>query len=134
MFVDASALVAILRRESGFEALAGRLDRADNAITSPVAVLEAVMSLGKQKSLPVGEAREAVFGLLTRSGIDVAVMDEATSDLAIQAHAKFGKGSGHPACLNLGNCFAYAMARQHNVPLLYKGDDFSHTDLPDTLI
>ena len=43
--------------------------------------------------------------------------------------ARFGKGSGHPAQLNLGDCFAYAMAKQHGVPLLYKGDDFSQTDL-----
>jgi ribonuclease VapC len=129
MFVDASALVAILRRESDFEGLAFRLDRADDAITSPVAVVEAVMSLGKQKRLPVAEAREAVSGLLTRSGIEVVVIDDATSELAIDAHARFGKGSGHPARLNLGDCFAYAMAKQHGVPLLYKGDDFSRTDL-----
>jgi ribonuclease VapC len=129
MFVDASALVAILRRESDFEVLAARLDHASDAITSPVAVLEAVMSLGKQKGLPVAEAREAVIGLLARSGTEVVALDEATGELAIDAHARFGKGSRHPARLNLGDCFAYAMAKQHGVPLLYKGDDFSQTDL-----
>lgn len=129
MFVDASALVAILRRESSFESLAARLDRADGAITSPVAVVEAVMSLGKQMRLPVAEAREAVADLLSRSGIEVVAIDEATSGLAIDAHARFGKGSGHPARLNLGDCFAYATAKQHSVPLLYEGDDFSQTDL-----
>ena len=49
--------------------------------------------------------------------------------LALGAFDRFGKGSGHPARLNLGDCFAYAMAKQHGVPLLYKGDDFSQTDL-----
>jgi ribonuclease VapC len=129
MFVDASALVAILRREPGFEVLASRLDRTVDSITSPISVLEAVMSLGKQKRLPVAEAREAVTSLLARSSIEVVVIDKATSDLAIDAHARFGKGSGHPARLNFGDCFAYAMAKQHGVPLLYKGDDFSQTDL-----
>ena len=129
MFVDASALVAILRRESGFEVLVGRLDRAGDSITSPISVLEAVMSLRRHKRLHVAEAREAVTSLLARSSIEVVVIDEATSDLAIDAHARFGKGSGHPARLNFGDCFAYAMAKQHGVPLLYKGNDFSQTDL-----
>jgi ribonuclease VapC len=129
MFVDASTLVAILKREPDFDRLAARLDGADDAITSPVAVVEAVMSLGKQKRLPVAEARDAVIGLLARSGVDVVAIDGATGELAIDAHARFGKGSGHPARLNLGDCFAYAMAKQHGVPLLYKGDDFSQTDL-----
>lgn len=129
MFIDASAMVAILKRESGFEPLAAHLDSVDDAITSAVAIVEAVMTLGKQKGIPPSEARTEVVAFLERAGIDVVPIDRIAGDIAINAHARFGKGSGHPARLNLGDCFAYAMAKQHGVPLLYKGDDFSQTDL-----
>jgi ribonuclease VapC len=129
MFVDASAVVAILKRESGFEALASHLDSVNDAITSAIAIVEAVMTLGKQKGIPTPEARAEVMAFLERAGVDVVPLDRMAGDLAIDAHARFGRGSGHPARLNFGDCFAYAMAKQHGVPLLYKGDDFSQTDL-----
>jgi len=129
MFVDASAVVAILKRESGFEALAAHLDSANYAITSAVAIVEAVMTLGKQKGIPPSEARMEVVAFLERAAVSVVPIDRIAGDLAIDAHALFGKGTGHPARLNLGDCFAYAIAKQHGVPLLYKGDDFSQTDL-----
>ena len=129
MFVDASALVAILKRESGYQGLADRLDNASAPFTSPIAIVEAVMSLAKQKSLSVEAARSEITLLVERSRLDVSPIDERTGQLAIGAHARYGKNSGHPARLNLGDCFAYAMAKQHGVPLLYKGDDFSQTDL-----
>ncbi len=129
MFVDASAIVAILKREPGFQGLADRLDHAESSITSPVAILEVVMSLGRQKALRPQDVYEAVNRLLANSDTQVSTIDEETGRLAVDAHARFGKGSGHPARLNLGDCFAYAMAKQHGVPLLYKGDDFIQTDL-----
>lgn len=129
MFVDASVLVAILKREPGHLDLARRLDSAANAITSPIAVVETVMSLAKQKPIGVETAKREVGLVMERSGLRVSQIDERTAELAIEAHARYGKGSGHPARLNLGDCFAYAMAKQHGVPLLYKGDDFSRTDL-----
>jgi ribonuclease VapC len=129
MFVDASVLVAILKREPGHQDLARRLDSAADAITSPIAIVETVMSLAKQKPIAVETMKKEVGLLLERSGLRVSPIDEQTGDLAIEAHSRYGKGSGHPARLNLGDCFAYAMAKQHGVPLLYKGDDFSLTDL-----
>ena len=87
------------------------------------------MTLGKQKGIPPSEARAEVAEFLERAGIDVVPIDRVAGDIAIDAHARYGKGSGHPARLNLGDCFAYAMAKQHGVPLLYKGADFSQTDL-----
>ncbi len=129
MFVDASVLVAILKLEPGFQSFADELDSNADAITSPVAVVEAVMSLARQKRLNVAQSHQAVMTLLTRASVNVSTVDETTGELAIDAHARYGKGSGHPARLNLGDCFAYAMAKQHGVPLLYKGDDFSETDL-----
>ena len=63
------------------------------------------------------------------TGVKFKVADSTTGDLALEAHLRFGKGSGHPARLNMGDCFAYAMAKQHGVPLLYKGDGFAQTDV-----
>lgn len=87
------------------------------------------MSLGRKKAMNPREAQQEILTLLERAGISMMPIDHTTADLAIEAHARFGKGSGHPARLNLGDCFAYAMAKQHGVRLLYKGDDFSQTDL-----
>lgn len=129
MFVDASALVAILKREPGFENLAARLDNAANPITSPVAIIETVMSLSRQNRLPPRDARARVKETLDAAGVAVLPIDATTADLAVDAHAAYGKGSGHRARLNLGDCFAYAMAKQHAVPLLYQGDDFAGTDI-----
>jgi ribonuclease VapC len=55
------------------------------------------------------------------------------ADAAILAHIRFGRGSGHAADLNLGDCFAYALAKTRNLPLLFKGDDFIHTDIVPAL-
>ena len=70
-----------------------------------------------------------VRGFLERARISVVAIEDAAATGALDAHARFGKTSMHPARLNMGDCFAYAMAKQHGVPLLYKGDDFAQTDL-----
>jgi ribonuclease VapC len=129
MFVDASVLVAIAAAEPDGQTLAARLEGATRPITSPVAVVEAVMSLGRKKRISPQTARFEVISLLARAQVSILPIDSSTGDLAIDAHARYGKGSDHPARLNLGDCFAYAMAKQHGVPLLFKGDDFSKTDL-----
>ena len=67
--------------------------------------------------------------LIQRGRIAVEPVTEGQARIARQAYRDFGKGSGHPAQLNFGDCFAYALARQTGQPLLYKGDDFSRTDL-----
>jgi ribonuclease VapC len=129
MFVDASAMMAILKPESDGRELSETLAACGAAITSPIAILETVMSLGQQKGVPPHVAYAEVRDFLRRAGVAVRAVDERTGELAVDANAAFGKWSGHPARLNLGDCFAYAMAKQHGVPLLYKGDDFAHTDL-----
>jgi ribonuclease VapC len=76
---------------------------------------------------PVASAR---FDELLREGsIQIEPVDRVQAELARQAYRDFGKGSGHPAQLNLGDCFAYALARRRNEPLLFKGSDFSQTDI-----
>ena len=129
MFIDASALVAILNGEPDAEELAAALEKSTDTVTSPVALVETVMSLGKQRGIDPHEAFTEVSALLRLAGVVVRAVDCQTGIFAIDAHARFGKGSGHRARLNLGDCFAYAAARQHGLRLLYKGDDFSHTDI-----
>lgn len=128
MFVDASAIVAIITLEPGHEPLAARLDSQSGSVTSPLAVYEAALALARLHRRNIGEARAKVAAFLQRTGVTIVPIDEAAAFLAIDAHAQYGKGN-HPARLNLGDCFAYAMAKQHGVPLLYKGDDFAQTDL-----
>ena len=129
MFVDASAIVAILSLEPAYAQLAGRLEQADAPMTSALAIFEAVTAIMRKKGLDVSEAQAIVYHFLARADIDIVEINAATAESALGAFGQYGKGRGHPARLNLGDCFAYAMAKQHGVPLLYKGDDFSKTDL-----
>lgn len=129
MFVDASVIVAILKPEADGQTLSDQVERSDSPLTSPIAVVEAVMSLARNRRLPVEVALSEVMQFLERGRIPIRPVDAEAGMFAVDAHARFGKGSGHPARLNLGDCFAYAMAKQHSVPLLYTGDDFAQTDL-----
>ena len=129
MFVDASAIVAILVREPGHEELIARLEEAVRPLTSALAVFEAVTAVVRLKKLDVARARVLVERFLDICEVEIAAVTDASGGLALEAFDNYGKGRGHPAQLNLGDCFAYAMAKQHGVALLYKGDDFSATDL-----
>lgn len=131
MFIDASAIIAILAREPGWEVFATAIDNAAAPTTSPLAIYEAVAGLSRAASLAIEDARRTVDHFLDRARISIEPIDRAAGDLALSAFARYGKGRGHPAQLNLGDCFAYAMARQRGVPLLYKGEDFALTDIPD---
>ncbi len=128
MFVDASAIVAILSLEEGHETLAERLDQSRSSITSPLARFEAVLAIGRDQRLGLERARGIVSGFLEEAEVTTVPIDENIAEAALDAHTRYGKGR-HPARLNFGDCFAYAMAKRHGVPLLYKGDDFAHTDL-----
>ena len=128
MFVDASAFCAILLGEVDRARFEERLANTAGAMTSGVAVWETVRSLVRGKGLAVAEAETEVLtylGLAEVVTVDVGLR-EAT--MALHAFSRFGKGV-HPAKLNMGDCFAYACAKIHGVPLLYKGDDFSQTDI-----
>jgi ribonuclease VapC len=129
MFVDASVLVAILTEESDGSEWSRRLQEAEGLVTSPVAVFETVVSVARKDRLPVLVVAAEVNLFLDQAEIETRAISPDVGDAALAAYARYGKGQGHSARLNLGDCFAYAMAKQHGVPLLYKGDDFSHTDL-----
>ena len=128
MFVDASALVAILASESEADALLARLQQAEVRHTSPLAVWETSLALGRQRQIAPTDALKLVTDFLNLLAVSVTPVDQEIGELAVLAYQRFGKRR-HPAGLNFGDCFAYACARQFDVPLLYKGDDFSQTDI-----
>jgi ribonuclease VapC len=122
MIVDTSALIAILRGEPDGEALLDRLLRADVVRISAGTLQEARMVA--ERDAGADELAE----LLALADTEVVPVDEHLVDLATEGFRRFGKGR-HPAGLNFGGCFAYALARACGEPLLFKGDDFSRTDL-----
>lgn len=128
MFADASALTAILLKEPDEASLVARMQPYSLRVTSPLAVWETVMAVSRGLGLSIAMAEVAVENLLKVTQIEVRSLPPEVRHVAVEAHARFGKGR-HPAALNFGDCFAYACARHARVPLLYKGDDFSRTDI-----
>lgn len=128
MFVDASALTAILTDEADARPLAGRLKRAKRRMTSPLAVWETTLAVARRLALPVEDARVEVRTYLSLAGIVVMPVPPEVGEGALDAFERYGKGR-HPASLNFGDCFAYACARHYGAELLFKGDDFSRTDI-----
>jgi len=129
MFIDSSALVAMVASEVDGEQLAARLEEAYEPFTSPIVIFETVLALARIHRAPVAQTTFIVLEFLERTGIELADVHADTHLVALTAHERFGKGTGHRAQLNMGDCFSYAMAKKAGVPILYKGDDFAHTDL-----
>ena len=127
--VDVSAIVAILTGESGDDALMTALEGESDIETSPVAVYEATLGVARVLSLSVEDAETSVMEFLRLTGVVVQPIKSETVHVALQAFARYGKGGRHPARLNMGDCFIYAHARTAGAALLYKGDDFSKTDI-----
>ena len=128
MFVDASALTAMLTDEADARVLLARMQNYPKRITSPLVVWETVIAVMRILGLTAHDAESAVEDYLKLMGITVVAVAAETRTLAIEAYDRYGK-SRHPAALNFGDCFAYACARRERVPLLYKGDDFPQTDI-----
>lgn len=128
MFIDASALTAILVGEAGAPELAGRMQRARPLSTSPIAVWETAAAVARILGLPVAVATKAVFDYLDAAEITLGGIPPNAAAIALDAFDRYGKGR-HPAQLNMGDCFAYACARHFGEPLLYKGGDFPLTDI-----
>lgn len=127
--VDTSAIIAILYREPEQDALIQVLAR-NRASISAGSLIETRRVVGSRTP----GLRSALDRLIVRSEIAVAPVDSAQVDLADEGNARFGKGRGSPpAVLNFGDLFAYALARQLDAPLLYKGDDFALTDVRSAL-
>ena len=121
MFVDASAIVAILTREPEADALADVLESARSPITSPIATFEAALGVCRKRHASVEEAKEDVRDFLGVAGVRTVSVTERETETALAAFSRYGKGRGHPAQLNLGDCFAYAVAKNHRTALMFKG-------------
>ncbi len=128
MFVDASALTAMLTDEADARELLARLQSSPRRVTSPLAIWETGLAVARRLGFDLAEARAAVEDFLVLADIALLPVPEQAYVDALAAHARYGKGR-HPAALNVGDCFAYACARAENLPLLYKGDDFAQTDI-----
>ena len=87
------------------------------------------MAIARERKLQPVEACAALQRLLVRSNIDVCDIPASLTSEVVEVYARYGKGQSSGAKLNMGDCFAYAMARHLGVPLLYKGEDFARTDL-----
>ncbi len=123
MIVDSSAIIAMLLEEEdapGFHAL---LANSQKAAISTGNVLE-LHIVAKTRMIP----SEAMDTVLARYGVEIVPFSYIQLRLAIEAHNKYGKGR-HPAGLNFGDCFAYALAKERDMPLLCKGEDFRKTDI-----
>jgi ribonuclease VapC len=126
MIVDASALIAILRDEPDAMSYAQAIAEAATRRISAASYVETAAVIDACRD-PIASRR--LDDLLREARFVIEPVTEAQARIAREAYRDFGRGSGHPAGLNFGDCFAYALARAMNEPLLFKGDDFTHTDL-----
>jgi ribonuclease VapC len=142
MYLDASAIIAVLTKEDDAGYLVAKLERATKPIhCSSLTVFEAVISLarritneqhGDQTPIPptvIDEAQTYVDALLEALRVREIEISGTTHRRAVEAARTFGKFVAHAARLNMGDCFVYACAKEYHLPLLFKGDDFTKTDI-----
>ena len=125
MIVDTSALIAILTREPEADEFIEKM-AGGGARLSATSYVEAGAVIDRAGD-PI--ASRQLDDLLALGPVSIEAVTEHQAHIARQAYRDFGKGSGHPAQLNFGDCFSYALAKTAGEPLLFKGNDFTHTDL-----
>ncbi|WP_374407760.1 type II toxin-antitoxin system VapC family toxin [Pelagerythrobacter sp.] len=124
--MDTSALVAIMLAEPERDTLRTAMSRAETCAVSAATLVEARLVLHRRSGTAMVERLDA---FLASGEFDIIPVDIAQADAAHAAFVRYGKGSGHPAQLNFGDLFAYALAKTRGLPLLFKGDDFAQTDI-----
>lgn len=128
--VDSSALISILRREADAEVFVQALGEATHRCMSTATYQEAgVVAWGLFKQVGIDAFQE----IITKAEITIIPVDREMADVGLDAYRRYGRSNSHPARLNYGDCFSYALAKTHNLPLLFKGDDFIHTDIEPAL-
>jgi ribonuclease VapC len=130
MIIDTSALIAILKSEPGADQLAEAI-LADPAPKMSAVTAVELYAVADVRGEPAQAAR--VDNLVKTLRITIVGFDETQARLARQAYRDYGKGSGHQAKLNLGDCYSYALAAHTSEPLLCVGEDFIHTDIVSAL-
>lgn len=125
MILDSSAIIAVLKREPGYEALARKLlERGSKGVSAP-SLVEVSLVMAATSLEPV---RSAIDRFLQQFELTVIPFGDAHWQAAMEAFLRFGKGR-HPAALNFGDCMSYATAKLADRPLLYVGEDFGKTDV-----
>ena len=130
MIVDTSAIVAILREEPDAGSFADAIAGARTRRVSAVNYVEAAAVIDGSRN-PIASRRFDDF--IREASLTVEAVTFEQARIAREAYKDFGKGSGHPARLNFGDCFAYALAKAVSEPILFKGQDFKYTDLTSVL-
>jgi ribonuclease VapC len=125
MIIDTSAIVAVLLNEANAARIARAIETGSPRLLSAANLLETSIVIESRKGEPGGRELDL---LLYRADIEVVAVDHDQAEIARAAWRRFGKGR-HPAGLNYGDCFAYALAKSRRLPLLYEGNDFSQTDI-----
>jgi ribonuclease VapC len=131
VIIDASALIAILRDEPEAAACAEAIEEASHRRMSAANFLEAAIVIDGSRD---AVASRRFDDLVKEAQLVIEAVTEVQARIAREAYRDFGRGSGHPARLNFGDCFAYALARATGEPLLFKGDDFTQTDIAPALM
>jgi ribonuclease VapC len=130
VIVDSSTVVAVIRNEPNADQILDVITSAPICRMSAANLLETCMIVDGSRD--ASTIRRATI-LLNRMQLGIEPVTEAQVDIARDAFRTYGKGSGHGARLNFGDCFAYALAKISGEPFLYIGDDFSRTDIPSAL-
>jgi len=128
--VDTSAILAILKQEPDAPAIAQRLAGNQRILMSAATLMECgTVVVGRYGAAGTAE----LTGLLARLKVTIVAVSAEHAQAGVEAYSLYGRGTGHPAKLNMGDCFAYALAKTRNLPLLFKGSDFIHTDIEPAL-
>jgi ribonuclease VapC len=129
MIIDTSALIAILYNEADADLYANALAKSEHRLMSAANYLESAIVIDRQRGAAAGRQLDS---LILRAEVKVESVTREQADIARQAYLDFGKGA-HPAGLNFGDCFSYALAKSLGQPLLFKGEDFALTDIESVL-
>ncbi len=130
MIIDTSAIIAILRDEPEAASYARAIADATDRRVSAVSFVESAVVIDASRD-PIATRQFDEF--VREAKISIESVNETQAQIARNAYRDFGRGSGHPAKLNFGDCFAYALAKEFGEPLLFKGADFIHTDIVSAL-
>lgn len=119
-------MACVVFEELGWRGYFEALRDADSASMSAAAYVECSVVVDSRREHLLSERFDR---LVARLGIEIVQLTRQHADLAREAYRRYGKGSGHPAKLNFGDCFSYALAKERDEPLLFTGNDFIHTDV-----
>lgn len=129
IFIDSSAVVAILTADADAATLAGKLEADPRRISAAHVVLEASVRLAGMLGLQPGAADGLITRLIREAEVEIVPITEEVGHAAVAAYERYGRGRGAIGALNFGECLSYACAKAHSARLLFKGHDFTQTDI-----